>query len=99
GSVSARFRPAVSPDWKSKVGASTQPAFPTGTGAEKNSGVAAAIQSTDGAIGYVAISYIAADTPDAALPQNAAGKYPVPGLDTIAAAAAAVSDVQADGSI
>jgi phosphate transport system substrate-binding protein len=97
--VFTSYLSAIDPSWKSSVGASTQPAFPTGTGAEKNSGVAAAIQSTDGAIGYVAISYIAADSLHAALLQNAAGKYPVPGLDTIAAAAAAVSDVQSDGSI
>ena len=97
--VFTSYLSAIDPSWKSSVGASTQPAFPTGTGAEKNSGVAAAIQSTDGAIGYVAISYIAADSLHAALLQNAAGKYPVAGLDTIAAAAAAVTSVQPDGSI
>src|SRR5262245_33233228 len=58
--VFTSFLSAVSPDWESKVGASTQPAFPTGVGAEKNSGVAASIQSTDGSIGYVAVAYIAA---------------------------------------
>lgn len=97
--VFTSYLSSVSSDWKSQVGASTQPAFPTGTGAEKNSGVAAAIQSTDGAIGYVAISYIDADSLNAALLQNQAGNYPVPGLDTISAAAAAATEVQADGSI
>ena len=97
--VFTSYLSAISPEWKSSVGASTQPPFPTGTGAEKNSGVAAAVQATDGAIGYVAISYIAADALHAALLQNAAGKYPVAGLDTIAAAAAAVTSVQPDGSI
>jgi phosphate transport system substrate-binding protein len=97
--VFTSYLSAISPDWQSSVGASTQPAFPTGTGAEKNSGVAAAIQSTDGAIGYVAISYIAADALHSALLQNAAGNYPVPGLDSISAAAAAATDVQPDGSI
>ena len=67
---------AVSPDWKSKVGASTQPAFPTGVGSEKNSGVAASIQSTDGSIGYVAVAYIAADSLNMALLKNAAGNFP-----------------------
>jgi phosphate transport system substrate-binding protein len=97
--VFTSYLSAISPEWKSSVGASTQPPFPTGTGAEKNSGVAAAVQATDGAIGYVGISYIAADALHAALLQNAAGKYPVAGLDTIAAAAAAVTSVQPDGSI
>ena len=90
---------AVSPDFKSKIGASTQPPFSTGTGAAKNSGVAASVQSTDGAIGYVAISYIAADSLNEALIQNAAGKYPTPSVDSIKAAADAVSSAQPDGSI
>jgi len=97
--VFTSYLSAVSSDWKNKVGASTQPSFPTGTGAEKNSGVAAAIQSTDGGIGYVAISYIAADKLNEALVQNAAGKYVVPSVDSIKAAAAAVTTAQPDGSI
>jgi phosphate transport system substrate-binding protein len=97
--VFSSYLSAVSPTFKSKVGASTQPPFPTGTGAAKNSGVAAAVQSTDGAIGYVAISYIAADALHAGLLQNAAGQYPVPSVDSIAAAAKAVTTVNPDGSI
>jgi phosphate transport system substrate-binding protein len=96
--VFTSYLSAVSPDFKSKVGASTQPPFPTGTGAEKNSGVAAAIQSTDGAIGYVAVSYIAADSLDNALLQNAAGNYPEPDLKGILAAAK-VGKPQPDGSV
>ena len=97
--VFTSYLAAISPDWKSKVGVSTQPAFPTGTGAEHNSGVAAAVQSTDGSIGYVGIAYIGADALHAALVQNAAGGYPVPGTDTIAAAAKAGASFNADGSI
>ncbi|HET7429575.1 MAG TPA: phosphate ABC transporter substrate-binding protein PstS [Gaiellales bacterium] len=97
--VFTSYLSAVSPDWKSSVGASTQPSFPTGQGAEKNSGVAAAVQSTDGAIGYVAVSYIAADQLNEALVQNAAGNYPEPSTDAISAAAAAATGIQPDGSI
>ncbi len=97
--VFTSYLSAVSPDWKSQVGASTQPAFPTGVGAEKNSGVAASVQSTDGAIGYVAVAYIAADSLNLALLQNAAGNYPEPSLAGISAAAAAVTTIQPDGSI
>jgi len=97
--VFTSYLSAVSPDWKSKVGASTQPSFPTGTGAEHNSGVAAAVQSTDGSIGYVAVSYIAADSLNEALVQNAAGSYPKPSLSAIAAAASAVTSIQPDGSV
>jgi len=97
--VFSSYLSAVSPDFKSKIGASTQPPFSTGTGAAKNSGVAASVQSTDGAIGYVAISYIAADGLNQALIQNAAGKYVTPGVDGIKAAADAVTTAQKDGSI
>jgi len=97
--VFSSYLSAVSPDFKSKIGASTQPPFSTGTGAAKNSGVAASVQSTDGAIGYVAISYIAADGLNQALIQNAAGKYVTPSVDTIKAAADAVTSPQQDGSI
>jgi len=97
--VFTSYLSAVSPDWKSNIGASTQPSFPAGQGAEKNSGVAAAVQSTDGAIGYVAISYIAADGLNQALIQNAAGKYVTPSVDSIKAAADAVTTARADGSI
>jgi len=97
--VFTSYLSAVSPDWKSKVGASTAPAFPTGTGTEKNSGVAAAVQSTDGSIGYVAVSYIAADSLDHALVANAAGKYVEPDLKGILAAASAGAGPQPDGSV
>jgi phosphate transport system substrate-binding protein len=97
--VFSSYLSAVSPDFKSKVGASTQPPFSTGTGAGKNSGVAASVQSTDGAIAYVAMSYIAADGLNEALLRNAAGKYPAPTPDSIKAAADAVTQARADGSI
>jgi phosphate transport system substrate-binding protein len=90
---------AVSPDWKSKVGTSTQPAFPTGTGAEHSSGVTAATQSTDGGVTYVDLAYVLAGASiDAALLQNAAGDYPVPGTKSVTAAAA-VGTPQPDGSV
>jgi phosphate transport system substrate-binding protein len=97
--VWSSYLSAVSSDFKSKVGVSTQPSFPTGTGAEKSSGVAAAVQSTDGAIGYVTVAYITADQLQSALVQNAAGKYPAPTTDAITAAAAAVTSIQPDGSV
>ena len=56
-------------------------------------------QATDGAIGYVAVSYIAADSLNEALLQNAAGKFPEPIVDAILAAAEAVTTIQPDGSV
>ncbi len=97
--VFTSYLSAVSPDWKSKVGASTSPSWPTGTAAEKNSGVAAAVAAQDGSIGYVAVSYIAADTLNEALLQNQAGQFPEPTTDGILAAAKAVTTIQPDGSV
>ena len=89
----------VSPAWKSQVGNSTQVSFPTGLGGKGNSGVGGVISSTDGSIGYIAISYVLQNNFDYALIQNAAGKYPVPNVASIAAAAATVQTVPADNAI
>ena len=93
------FLAKVSPDWKSKEGVSTQVSFPTGTGGKGNDGVAAAVSRTDGALGYLAISYVFSNNLDYALIENAAGKFPVPGSDSISAAAAAVTKIPADNAI
>jgi phosphate transport system substrate-binding protein len=77
----------VSPDWKSKVGgASTAVSWPTGTGAAKNSGVAAVIVRTPGAIGYVAIGEAVGDKLHYASVQNRANAFVTPSTRTIAAA-------------
>jgi phosphate transport system substrate-binding protein len=97
--VFSSYLSAVDPAWKSSIGASTQPSFPTGSGDKGNSGVAAAVQATNGAISYVAVAYIAADKLDEAALQNAAGKFVLPGPMGIAAAAKAMTTFAPDGSI
>jgi phosphate transport system substrate-binding protein len=47
----------VSPAWKEKIGASTQPKWPVGAGAVKSDGVAGLVSGTPGAIGYVELDY------------------------------------------
>ena len=47
----------VSPSWKSSIGAGKDVKWPVGTGAAKNSGVAAAVKQTAGAVGYVEQAY------------------------------------------
>jgi phosphate transport system substrate-binding protein len=93
------FLAKVSPEWKTKEGVSTQVSFPTGVGGKGNDGVAAALTRTDGGIGYLGISYVFSNTLDYALVENAAGRFPVPGPETISAAAAAVSKIPADNAI
>jgi phosphate transport system substrate-binding protein len=90
---------SVSPEFKSKVGVSTQVKFPTGTGAEKSDGVAAAVSQTDGAIGYLGLAYISSNGLQYGLVQNAAGAFPNPDVNSIKAAAAAVKGIGKDNSI
>lgn len=89
----------ISPEWSSKYGHATQVNFPVGVGAKGNSGVGGAITSTNGSIGYIAIAYVLANKFDYALVQNAAGKYPVPGIPSISAAAATLTSVPANNEV
>lgn len=70
---------AVSSDWKSGPGAGTTVDWPVdklkrGQGGKGNPGVAAAIQNTDGAIGYVELAYAKNNSILFAKMVNAAGK-------------------------
>ena len=87
------FLAKVSPEWKRKEGVSTQSNFPAGVGGRGNQGVAAEIERTDGAIGYLGISYVFSNHLDYALVRNAAGNFPPPGVPSISAAAASVKSV------
>ncbi|HEX8959433.1 MAG TPA: phosphate ABC transporter substrate-binding protein PstS [Solirubrobacterales bacterium] len=89
----------VSPEWKSKVGTSTQVKFPTGVGGAGNDGVSAAIAGTNGAIGYVGLAYALSNELNMPLVENSAGQFPKPGVESVKAAAAAVSTVNPDNSI
>jgi phosphate transport system substrate-binding protein len=89
----------VSPEFKSAVGTSTQVKWPVGVGGKGNSGVGAAITSTPGSIGYIAISYVLQNHLNYALIQNAAGQYVVPGPTSFAAAAAALKEIPANNEI
>jgi phosphate transport system substrate-binding protein len=89
----------VSPSWQSAVGASTQVSFPKGLGSKGNDGVSATLSRLNGGIGYVAISYVAPNHLAYARIQNAAGKYPVPGIASISAAAKAVTTIPSDNAI
>jgi phosphate transport system substrate-binding protein len=80
---------AVSPEAKSKVGVSTQPAFPTGVGAKGSSGVAGVLTKTDGAIGYVDVAYARQSNLSYAAVRNAANNFELPTVGSVGAAAAA----------
>ncbi len=79
-SIFTNYLSSVSPDWKSKVGAGDTVQWPTGQGGEKNPGVAAIVQQTEGAIGYVELIYALSNKLPVPAVKNAAGKYVVPSL-------------------
>jgi len=83
----------VSKEWKSKVGKSTQPAFPTGVGARGSSGVAAKLGSTAGGITYVDVAYAYRFSYKIAKLRNRAGKFILPSVRSIRAAASSIKRV------
>ena len=89
----------VDPEFKSKVGTSTEVKFPTGVGAEKNDGVSAAISQTDGAIGYVGLAYALSNELSMPLVENSAGDFPEPGVESVEAAADAVTKIGPNNEI
>lgn len=84
------FLSHVSPTWKQEVGTGKSVSWPApgSVGANGNGGVAAAVRTTPGAIGYVQLSYLLENNMAYALLQNKAGKYVYPDIATVAAAAA-----------
>jgi phosphate transport system substrate-binding protein len=89
----------ISPQWKSQIGYSTQVHFPAGLGGKGNSGVGGVLSSTNGAIAYIAIAYVLENKFDYALVENAAGKFPVPGVPSFSAAAATLTTVPANNEV
>jgi phosphate transport system substrate-binding protein len=77
----------VSPTWASKVGAATSVTFPVGAGGKGNSGVAAVVSSTPGAIGNNSWFYIRQAGLKAVAIANGAGTYEYPYEPNLVAAA------------
>ena len=94
-----RYLSDVSPAFASKVGSSTTVSFPVGQGAKGNTGMASAVSGTNGAIAYIAVSYMINDGLPAIGIKNAAGRYAVPNLNAIRAAAAVVHSVPANNEL
>ena len=83
----------VSKTWKGKIGKSTQPNFPAGVGARGSSGVAGLLGRTPGGITYVDVAYALKNGYRIAKIQNRAGRFQLPGIIQIRAAAAALKRV------
>ena len=84
----------VSADWKTKTKSPAKSiSWPTGVGAAQNAGVAQAVQSTDGAIGYVELAYVVQNNMHQASLKNANGKSLKASVDGATAAAGSNSNV------
>ena len=81
---------SVSPTWASKVGFATSVSFPVGTGGKGNSGVAAVVSATPGAIGNNSWFYIREAKLQAVSIENNAGKFIQPLVPNVTAAAEAM---------
>jgi phosphate transport system substrate-binding protein len=89
----------VNAEWKSKIGVSTQPAFPAGVGAKGSGGVAGVVTRTSGAVTYVDVAYAVKNHIRFAAVRNAAGKFLFPSLRRITAAAEAFTKVPANNEL
>jgi phosphate transport system substrate-binding protein len=81
----------VSPEYKTKVGASTSVEWPAGVGAKGNEGVSGLVKQTPGAIGYVELIYALQTKIPFGAVQNKAGNFVTASLESVTAAAAGAS--------
>lgn len=89
----------VSNQWKHQVGNATSVNFPVGVSGDGNGGVTAVVEATNGAVGYIAASYIYSHGLQAAKLENAAGKFEYPNLSNIAQAASVVKHIPANNEM
>jgi phosphate transport system substrate-binding protein len=85
--VFTNYLSKVNHAWKHQVGCSVTVNWPTGVGGAKNAGVAALVKSTPGAIGYVSDFYAIQNHIAKARLKNASGRYVLPKISSIEAAA------------
>jgi phosphate transport system substrate-binding protein len=78
----------VSDEWKTKVGVAKAVSWPAGIGGNTNQGVAQAVVTTAGAIGYVELAYVVSANMSQAYLKNQNGKFLQATLDGASAAAA-----------
>jgi phosphate transport system substrate-binding protein len=94
--IFTNYLSAVSSTWMTQVGAATTVNWPVGVGGKGSAGVAAAIKSTAGAIGYVELAYVLQNNLAYAAVQNANGKLVLPSIAGAAADAAGVTSIPAN---
>jgi phosphate transport system substrate-binding protein len=78
---------AVSPEWKTAVGAGKSVKWPAGLGAKGNEGVTGQVKNTPGAVGYVELAYAQQNQLPVAAIRNQAGQFVGPSVEATTAAA------------
>jgi len=95
--IFTNYLAAVSPAWKSKVGAGKSVNWPAGIGGKGNEGVAGVLTQRPGSLGYVELAYADQNKFTVAAIRNPAGQFVMPTIDsTTAAASGAVSAMKKD---
>ena len=89
----------VSGGWKSQVGTGTAVNWPTGEGEGHSTGVAGAVRTTSGAIGYVDVDYAVVNHLGIMKMKNRSGQFVLPRAQGIKAAAALDTHPAKDGSL
>jgi phosphate transport system substrate-binding protein len=88
---------AVSPEWKTRVGAGKSVNWPVGQGGRLNEGVTTAVKQTPGSIGYVELAFAHQNRMPYASVRNQAGQFVPPSVaSTTAAAAGAAAALDKD---
>ncbi len=96
--IYTNYLSAVSPDWKSKIGADTSVKWPVGIGGKGSDGVAGQVSQTPGAIGYFELAYAKQNNISTVALKNQAGKFLDPSVaGATAAAAGAAANMPPDG--
>jgi phosphate transport system substrate-binding protein len=83
------FLSKVSPEWSTRVGRGTTLRWPVGTGAERNEGMAEAVQNAPNSIGYVELAYAIQHQISFGAVRNRSGEFIKADLDSLAEAAKA----------
>lgn len=96
--VFTNYLATQSEDFKSSIGAGKQVQWPTGQGGKGNPGVAAIVQQTPGAIGYIEANYATANKIAFGAVKNTAGKF-VKASPTSISAAGASAAAKFDGAV
>jgi phosphate transport system substrate-binding protein len=78
----------VSPEWAGKVGRGRAVNWPVGIGGRGNEGVAATVNQTPGAIGYVELGYALINKMPVGAIRNRFGNFVTPDFSTVSAASA-----------